>query len=487
MAHALRRTRLVTSLLLGISCASPRSEPAVPAAYRANWARPLPSDPAVRSGKFDNGFSYYLLQNAEGGRTELWLDVHAGWVDEAADQLGYATLLGQLTMGGLSSRPELQQFWRASGKDALNWKVGAGFDYTIYKLRLPNGDDAVLSQALDSLHLIASDPPLARADPEQVLQRWPTHIDEPGWLNALLPILLQGSHYAESVTSGGLTRGLRVAPDQLRSFHDAWYRPERMAVIAVGDFEPARMEAELRQRFAAQRTASPAPPDPTDVRPRDFGLQATLREEGTLKSPQIRVLDVVEHRALATKGQFRDAVAEALARQMLRDRLWRRFSGRATALTAKVSRRSLTRDFDVLECSLSVRPGTIEAALPLLFQELAQLQASGFTHEDRVRAQRVVVNVIERARRRQHYPNAELAEELQDSFETGEAIAGSRVDRFWIGAEQVLPTLSLTELNAALSLAQAPKRRVIDVSAPHAAELPSLGRVFALKAQAEAR
>lgn len=487
MAHALKRAAFVTSTwLLVIACASARSDPEA-AAYRANWARPMASDPAVRSGKFDNGFSYYLLRNAGGGPTELWLDVHAGSIEEAAEQRGYASLLAQLAIAGVSSRPE-QSFWRTGdGDGGGNSTLECGFDDTIYRLQSATGEESLLSLGLDSLRMIAREPPLAEADPEQVLGRWPARSETPAWLDALTPLLLQGSLYADRVPGGGLGRDQYASPDQLRQFHDAWYRPERMAVIAVGDFDPARMEAELRRRFADWRVESPALAEPTSTRPSNFGLQVTLRAEASLKSPAIRVLDVVEHRVIATKGQFRDAMAEVLARRILRHRLHRRFAGGGSALSAKMSRRSLTRDFDVLECSLSVRSGAIEPALTSLFQELGELESSGFTHDERVQAQRALVQVAERARHRQRYPNRELAEDIQDGFETGEAIRGSALNDFWVSAAQILPTLRLSELKTALSLAGPSKRRLIDISAPHAAELPGLDRVFALKAQAESR
>ena len=62
----------------------------------------------------------------------------------------------------------------------------------------------------------------------------------------------------------GTRENLQSFPDSLaRAFYRDWYRPDLMTVVAVGDFEPKKMEADIRQRFAR----IPAVPKP---RPREY-------------------------------------------------------------------------------------------------------------------------------------------------------------------------------------------------------------------------
>ena len=51
----------------------------------------------------------------------------------------------------------------------------------------------------------------------------------------------------------------KATPQELLGFYRAWYRPERMAVIAVGDLEPKRVEQAIRDRFALIAGSGPAP------------------------------------------------------------------------------------------------------------------------------------------------------------------------------------------------------------------------------------
>ena len=46
------------------------------------------------------------------------------------------------------------------------------------------------------------------------------------------------------------TRGLSWRSARLLRFYQDWYRPDLMAVVAVGDFDPRRVEAMIRERGA---------------------------------------------------------------------------------------------------------------------------------------------------------------------------------------------------------------------------------------------
>jgi hypothetical protein len=75
---------------------------------------------------------------------------------------------------------------------------------------------------------------------------------------------------AEAVQRFALCRALAIGtdelirsfkPDALRRFYRDWYRPELMAVVAVGDVEPEELERRSRRISAAcriRRIAAPA-------------------------------------------------------------------------------------------------------------------------------------------------------------------------------------------------------------------------------------
>ena len=83
------------------------------------------------------------------------------------------------------------------------------------------------------------------------------------------PVIFQGSRYAERLPIGKPEIIKTAARDTLYRFYKDWYRPDQMAVIAVGDFDPAAMEKEVQARFGdlanpakeRQRTVVPVPHD----------------------------------------------------------------------------------------------------------------------------------------------------------------------------------------------------------------------------------
>ena len=75
-----------------------------------------------------------------------------------------------------------------------------------------------------------------------------------------LNVLLRGTGTAARPSSSSWEGGVEKAtPQELLGFYRAWYRPERMAVIAVGDFEPKRVEQAIRDRFALIAGSGAAP------------------------------------------------------------------------------------------------------------------------------------------------------------------------------------------------------------------------------------
>src|SRR5258708_18326034 len=65
-----------------------------------------------------------------------------------------------------------------------------------------------------------------------------------------LPVLFHDSRYAERLPIGKpeIIRTATVA--RLRAFYDTWYRPDRIAVVVVGDIDAQQMEQTVRTAFS---------------------------------------------------------------------------------------------------------------------------------------------------------------------------------------------------------------------------------------------
>src|SRR5690606_32271294 len=50
--------------------------------------------------------------------------------------------------------------------------------------------------------------------------------------------------------------------DEFADYYDTWYRPEKMALVAVGDFDVDQMERKIIERFSDVTARAPARNDP---------------------------------------------------------------------------------------------------------------------------------------------------------------------------------------------------------------------------------
>src|SRR5205085_7056045 len=85
-----------------------------------------------------------------------------------------------------------------------------------------------------------------RGATERMMQTW-------------LPIAFKGSRYALRIPIGSDTIIKSAQPSLLRRFYKDWYRPDLQAVIAVGDFDPAVIEAQIKKHFSSIPRPTNAP------------------------------------------------------------------------------------------------------------------------------------------------------------------------------------------------------------------------------------
>jgi zinc protease len=104
-------------------------------------------------------------------------------------------------------------------------------------------------------------------------------------LRQWLPVALRGSRYAERLPIGTAESIRSATPAKLRRFYQDWYRPDLMAVVAVGDFDPARIEQLIVRQFGDNpRRANPRPRLVADVPPNAEPLVAVATDPEATRS-----------------------------------------------------------------------------------------------------------------------------------------------------------------------------------------------------------
>src|SRR5918992_379564 len=241
---------------------------ALPEATFAPFDR-LPFDTAVSRGTLPNGLTYYIRRNTRPeNRVMLQLAVKAGSVDETDDQQGLAHFLEHMAFNGTRRfKPgELIAALEATGA-RLGPHVNAytSFDETVYMFQLPTDKEGLVEKGLQALADFAGGMTLdpAEIDKERgvVIEEWRGGLGAGARLrDQQIPVLYYKSKYAERLPIGKPEVLKTFKPERLRDFYTTWYRPDRMAVVAVGDIDPAQIESLIKKEFEPlQKPASPAP------------------------------------------------------------------------------------------------------------------------------------------------------------------------------------------------------------------------------------
>ncbi len=225
-----------------------------------NPADKLPLDPKVKIGKLENGLTYYIRQNKKPEqKVELRLVVNAGAINEDDDQRGLAHMAEHMAFNGTTNFKKndivsfLQDIGVGFGND-LN--AYTSFDETVYMLPIPVDKPGNLEKGFQVLEDWAHNVTYVDADIEG---ERPIILEESRlgkgandrMFKKIYPQLFAGSKYGDRLPIGldSIIKSFKY--DVIRRYYKDWYRPNLMAVIVVGDIEPAKAEEMIKKHFSS--------------------------------------------------------------------------------------------------------------------------------------------------------------------------------------------------------------------------------------------
>lgn len=444
-------------------------------APRTDASAPIPSDPAVRAGRLPNGMRYYLRRNARPAqRVELRLVVNAGSVLEDDDQRGLAHFTEHMLFNGTRRfrKNDIVSYLESIGvKFGADLNAYTGFDETVYILPVPTDKPGLLEKSFDILedwaHGALFDSTEVVNERGVVLEEWRSGLGADTRIrDKQFPVIFRGSKYAERLPIG-LPEVIRNAtPGPLKRFYRDWYRPDNMAVVAVGDVDPARLERLVRQHFG--RLAGPARerPRPTIAVPPNDSALVTIATDPEEQAGSVTVLYKHPPALVRTVDDYRRSLVGQLYNYMLNQRL------------AEIARRpdapfafagsafgSFVRATDVYQLQASAKVGGIVPALEAILREARRVDQHGFLPAELQRATTAVLRSYERAfAEREKTESASYVEEYVGTFLTGEPSPG--IEWEYRQVQRLLPTVTVDEVNALGRRWITDRNRVVAISAP---------------------
>ena len=233
-------------------------------------AQPLPNDPEVKTGKLENGMTYYIRHNAlPEGRCEFYLATHVGAIQETPDQDGLAHFLEHMCFNGLKNLPgkQMLEYLQHIGAEfGRNINASTGVERTQYMLNnMPVTREGILDTCLlvmhDYSHFVLNDPKEIDAERGVILEEKRTR-NNAGWRmhEQAMPYMYgKDCKYAGCTIIGSEENLKTFKPESLTNFYKTWYQPDMQALIIVGDINVDQVYNKVVKLFSD----IPAPAQPT--------------------------------------------------------------------------------------------------------------------------------------------------------------------------------------------------------------------------------
>lgn len=481
----LRALALLVALVLPVAAAAQvATEAAPPTPPPVEWPEsafapgaPVPFDPLVRTGTLPNGLRWYVRANAEPqDRAALRLVVNAGSVLEDDDQQGLAHFLEHMAFNGTENfaKQELVDYLESIGmKFGPEINAYTSFDETVYMLMVPTDEPEIVDKAFD---VLADWSRRLSLDPEEVVKERGVVLEE--WRlgrgagqrarDEHFPRIFHDSRYAQRLPIGKPEIIESADRARLARFYEKWYRPDLMAVIAVGDFDPDAMVAHIEASFGeGWGPSAPAAREVFEI-PDHAATLFSVVTDPELTNSSASILVKAPRQELESVADFRAAIVEGLFDGMFNQRL-RELTEKPDPpfLFGRLGGSSLGRTRDTVSLNVAAQDGGIPRALETVLVEAKRVQRHGFTVGELERQRASTL----RAMRRQFQERATTRSEAfvgryVDHFLEGAPTPG--IDWRWELYQRVLPTITLEEVNALVArrdvLVEA--NRVITVTAP---------------------
>ena len=457
-----------------------QQSPALEHARTGALRDPMPVGPGVTVGQLENGLQYYIRENSEpANRAEFSLVVKVGSVVEDEDQLGLAHFLEHMAFNGTENfeKQELIDFMESIGmRMGADLNAGTSFDETRYMLQIPTDSPEVMANTFQILedwaHGLTLDPEEIDKERGVIIEEWRLRRGAAARIqDEQFPVLLRDSRYAERSPIGTVESLETFEHEALRRFYRDWYRPDLMAVIAVGDFDRAEVEALLIEHFEGIS----APENPRErieysVPDHDETL-FTIATDEELTSTSVAVYHMLALDEQETIGGYRQQLVEGLYNGMLNLRLSEiARNPNPPFLGAGSSKGSLVRSKGAYLLSANVPEDGIERGLEVVFTEAERVARFGFTASELERQKIDVLRGIERAYTdRANRGSASYAAEYSRAFLDDEPIPG--IEYEFELYKRFIPEITLTEVNQIGSEWIRPQNRVVVVTGPEKEDL----------------
>ncbi len=434
----------------------------------------LKPDPALVYGTLDNGLRYLVMVNHQPrGRVALYLDVQAGSLYETDEQRGLAHYMEHMVFNGTTHYPPgtlvkyFQSLGMAFGADS---NAHTGYNETVYNLLLPGSSEGELDKGMQVLADYARGALLLEREVDK--ERGVILSEKRARDSAASRVAKKRFRFEFAGTRVALrdpigTEKSLLAADsaRLRAYYDAWYRPDNMIVVVVGDVDPLTARRVLARHFAGLRPAPVQPVCPPFGRVAEKGTDVLYQHEPDLGYTEVSVETVwnVKPR-IDTRAWEGKQLERYVAASILDNRLSRLVTEKNSPLTrVRVYTGVFARRLGYISLGGRVDRDRWQEALTLLETTLRQALKFGFTADELARVRKEIMADLEKeVRTADSRDSRKIASMLIRKLNSGEVPLSPRQELEIFG--RMLSRMSLDDVNGALRELWGHKRRLVMVA-----------------------
>lgn len=382
---------------------------------------PLPLDPQVRKGVLPNGLTYYIRHNeTPKGQADFYIAQKVGSILENDEQRGLAHFLEHMCFNGTENFPgnELVTWLETKGvKFGQNLNAYTSIDETVYNIsNVPTASIAVQDSCLLILHDWADGLLLLpeEIDKERgvIHEEWRSrNVGQQRLMEQMAPAMYPGSKYGYRLPIGTMEVVDNFAPQVLRDYYEAWYRPDQQGIVVVGDIDVDRIENKIKELFSPIKMPENAPERVYEPVPDTEGTIIAIGTDPEMPNSRATIYfknDVLPRELRGTMAYWlQDYICDMLT-AMLNNRLGEISSTPDSPFAAAGSYYGnyfLSDTKDALTLAAIGKGDDILPGLASVYRELLRAERGGFTVSEYDRARSEYLSRLEKA-----YNNREKAE-----------------------------------------------------------------------------
>lgn len=442
---------------------------------------PLPLDPNVRTGKLENGLTYYIRQNKQPeNRADFYIAQKVGSMQEEDNQAGLAHFLEHMAFNGTRNFPgkSMLNYLQDNGiKFGTNINAYTSFDETVYYISdIPTTNLNLMDSALLVLHdwsnAIALEEEELESERGVIREEWRTRggAQQRLW-DQLLPKMYPGSKYANRMPIGSIDVINNFKPEEIRAYYHKWYRPDLQGIIVVGDFDPDRMEQKVKALFSPillekERAEREWYPVPDNKEP----LVATATDKEA-RSTQLMLFykhdplpEELKNTQMGYVSNYLLHAASSMMNQRFQE-ITQKPDAPFTMAYASDGDYFVAKTKDAWTVVAQSAEDKIDAALAAMIRETERVKKYGFTASEYEVARTNILKNLENAyNNRDKQRNSSYSQEYVRAFTDGEPIPGIAFEYQFM--QSFAPTIPVEAINQTLQQLITDENIVIAVTGP---------------------